>query len=235
MNIIITGASRGIGFEIVKQLSANADNNIIAIARNDSKLRELKDMCISENIHAHVYPIKFDLENMDLFEIRLLADIQNHISSIDILINNAGLLINKPYEQLTEEEINRMIQLNLTAPAILIKTLLPLMNKPGHIVNISSMGGFQGSQKFPGLVIYSAAKAGLASLTECLAEEYKNTGLVFNCLALGSTDTEMLREAFPGYEASFKVPEMAEFIVDFALNKHIIFNGKIIPVSKNTP
>jgi short-subunit dehydrogenase len=235
MNIIVTGTSRGIGFEIVKQLSNNSDNKIVAIARNDSKLRDLKKSCLEENPHANIYPIAFDLENMDLFEIRLLADIQNHIKNIDILINNAGLLINKPFEELSEDEINRMIQLNLTAPAILIKTLLPLMNESGHIVNISSMGGFQGSQKFPGLAIYSAAKAGLASLTECLAEEYKNSGLAFNCLALGSTDTEMLREAFPGYQASFKASEMASFILDFALNKYKFFNGKIIPVSKATP
>lgn len=235
MNIIITGASRGIGFETAKRFAANPGNHIIAIARDESKLQNLRKACLQQNINANLYPITFDLENMDLFEIRLLADIQTNISSIDILINNAGLLINKPFDKLNEEEINRMIQLNLTAPAILIKSLLPLMNKPGHIINISSMGGFQGSQKFPGLAIYSAAKAGLATLTECLAEEYKNTGLVFNCLAIGSTDTEMLRKAFPGYQASFKANEMAEFIVDFALNKHRFFNGKIIPVSISTP
>jgi NAD(P)-dependent dehydrogenase (short-subunit alcohol dehydrogenase family) len=128
-----------------------------------------------------------------------------------------------------------MIHVNLSAPARLIQCLLPMMKKGSHVVNISSMGGFQGSQKFPGLSIYSATKAGLASLTECLAEEYKGTGISFNCLALGATDTEMLNEAFPGYKAPFTAEEMASFIVDFALTKHKFMNGKIIPVTISTP
>jgi len=235
MNIIITGASRGIGYEVAKIFAAKGDNHIVAIARNEQKLQALKKACLTMNGKVNIYPITFDLENIDLMKDKLLTDIQKNIGSIDIIINNAGLLINKPFEKLTIAEISRMVQLNLTAPALFIQTLIPLMNKPGHIVNISSMGGFQGSQKFPGLTIYSATKAGLASLTECLAEEYKNSGLKFNCLALGSTDTEMLREAFPGYQASFTASEMAEFIVDFAVNKHKFFSGKIIPVSVTTP
>jgi short-subunit dehydrogenase len=235
MNIIITGASRGIGYEVSKLLLSMSNCHIVAIARNNSKLYELQNECIRLNAKSQLYPIAFDLENTNLIESKLLNEIRRKVSSIDIIINNAGLLINKPFNELNEVEISRMIKLNLTTPAVLIKTLLPYMNKPGHILNISSMGGFQGSQKFPGLAIYSAAKAGLASLTECLAEEFKNSGLVFNCLAIGSTDTEMLREAFPGYHASFKASEMAEFIVDFALTKHKFFNGKIIPVSITTP
>lgn len=235
MNIIITGASRGIGYETAKRFATIGDNNIVAIARNESKLKELKNECARENTKTQLFPIVFDLENSNSYKDGLVVEIKKYISTIDIVINNAGLLINKPFEKLTDNDIDRMIQLNLTSPVKLIKSLLPLMNRPAHIVNISSMGGFQGSQKFPGLVVYSAAKAGLAALTECLAEEYKNTGLVFNCLAIGSTDTEMLREAFPGYQATFKTSEMADFVVDFAMNKSKFFNGKIIPVSISTP
>jgi len=235
MNILITGASRGIGYETAKRFAAIGDNIIVVIARNESKLKELKNECAVENSETQLFPIVFDLEDANSYKDGLVAEIKKYISTIDIVINNAGLLINKPFDKLTDSDIDRMIQLNLTSPVKLIKSLLPLMNRPGHIVNISSMGGFQGSQKFPGLAVYSAAKAGLASLTECLAEEYKNTGLVFNCLAIGSTDTEMLREAFPGYQATFKTSEMADFIVDFAINKSKFFNGKIIPVSVSTP
>jgi short-subunit dehydrogenase len=185
MNIVITGASRGIGYEVAKLFSSKGDNHIVAIARNDSKLLELQNECLSLNTKAQVHPIAFDLEKTGRVKDHLLTEIQKTIKNIDLIINNAGLLINKPFDKLSETEISSMIQLNLTAPALIIQALLPLMNKPGHIVNISSMGGFQGSQKFPGLAIYSAAKAGLASLTECLAEEYKNSGLVFNCLAIG--------------------------------------------------
>lgn len=235
MNIIITGASRGIGYETAKRFAAIGDNNIVIIARNESKLKELKNECDRENTKSQLFPIVFDLEDSNSYKDVLVVEIKKYISTIDIVINNAGLLINKPFDKLTDNDIDRMIELNLTSPTKLIKSLLPLMNRPAHIINISSMGGFQGSQKFPGLAVYSAAKAGLASLTECLAEEYKNTGLVFNCLAIGSTDTEMLREAFPGYQATFKTSEMADFVVDFAINKFKFFNGKIIPVSISTP
>ena len=97
------------------------------------------------------------------------------------------------------------------------------------------MGAVQGSAKFPGLAYYSASKAAIANLTECLAEEYKEHNTAFNCLALGSANTEMFNEAFPGYKAAVSAQEMADLISDFAVNGQKYFNGKIIPVSVNTP
>jgi len=235
MNIIITGASRGIGFEVAKKLASKSENRIIAIARNKEKLEVLQKTCIDNNKNCNLIPIVFDLAQIEQFESSLVKQIKSNFDKVDILINNAGFLVNKPFEQLSTADISSMIQVNLNAPARLIQCLLPMMKKGSHVVNISSMGGFQGSQKFPGLSIYSATKAGLASLTECLAEEYKESGISFNCLALGATDTEMLNEAFPGYKAPFKAEEMASFIVDFALTKHKFMNGKIIPVTISTP
>ena len=235
MNIVITGASRGIGFELAKKFAANGNHRIVVIARNNDKINELKVVCSKLNAYSSIFPIQYDLLNIDTYESILINEIKKNITDVDIIINNAGLLINKPFERLSIVEISDMINLNLIAPALLIKAILPKVKKGGHIVNISSMGGFQGSQKFSGLSVYSAAKAGLASLTECLAEEYKEREISFNCLALGATDTEMLREAFPGYNAPFKAEEMADFIADFALNKGRFFNGKIIPVSISTP
>lgn len=235
MNILITGASRGIGYETALKLASIGDNDIIALARTERKLQELKNACIRCNLRSHLYPIAFDLEGKSPLEETLLPKVKQYFSSIDILINNAGFLINKPFEMLSDEDIQHIIEVNLNAPVRLTRCLLPLMNKQGHVVNISSMGGFQGSQKFKGLSIYSASKAAIACLTECLAEEYKDTGPAFNCLALGATDTEMLREAFPGYQPPFSATEMAEFIVDFAVNKGKYFNGKIIPVTVSTP
>ena len=168
---------------------------------------------------------------------KILILIFQRIRHIDILINNAGLLINKPFSDTSLEEVNRIFGVNCFAPAMLIHQLMPLMGNSGttHVVNISSMGGFQGSQKFPGLTYYSASKAALACLTECLSEEFKDTRLVFNCLALGSVQTEMLEEAFPGYKAQLQPEEMAEFIGYFALNGHKHMHGKIIPVSITNP
>src|SRR5690554_5113331 len=110
-----------------------------------------------------------------------------------------------------------------------------MIEKGGHIVNISTMGAFQGSVKFPGLSAYSTSKAGITSFTELFAEEYKDTKIKMNCLCLGAAQTEMLEEAFPGLKAPVSAAEIAEFIVDFAYNAPRFFNGKILPVSSTTP
>ena len=128
-----------------------------------------------------------------------------------------------------------MMEVNFFATATIIRTLLPLMKTGAHIINISSMGGFQGSAKYRGLSLYSASKAALAILTECLAEELKEVGVKVNCLALGSVQTEMLEEAFPGYKAPVSAVDMAEFIKEFALNGSRFFNGKILPVAVMNP
>lgn len=97
------------------------------------------------------------------------------------------------------------------------------------------MGGVQGSVKFPGLAAYSSSKAAVINLTELLAEEYKDSGISFNVLALGAVQTEMLEEAFPGYKASISAVEMANYIFDFSLNGQKYYNGKLLQVSNSTP
>ncbi|MDD3568435.1 MAG: SDR family NAD(P)-dependent oxidoreductase [Bacteroidales bacterium] len=235
MNIIITGASQGIGFEVASKFAFHGNHNIIAIARSESKLERLRNACAKINPQAKLHPIPFDLASDDLASTNLKELIGKHFTHIDVLINNAGLLINSPLDKLPDEDLWRMIRVNFAAPAQLIKLLLPMLKKGSHVVNISSMGGFQGSAKFPGLSIYSATKAALANLTECLAEEQKESGIAFNCLALGAVATEMLAEAFPGYKAPTSATEMADFICNFALTGHSHFNGKILPVSLSTP
>jgi NAD(P)-dependent dehydrogenase (short-subunit alcohol dehydrogenase family) len=127
------------------------------------------------------------------------------------------------------------METNFIGPASVIRTVIPFMTNESHIVNISSMGGYQGSSKYPGLSYYSASKAALACLSECLAVEFTGSGIKVNCLALGAVQTEMLEEAFPGYKAPVTASEMAEYISWFALNGHKYFNGKIIPVAVNNP
>ena len=97
------------------------------------------------------------------------------------------------------------------------------------------MGGFQGSAKFAGLSAYSSSKAAVVGLTECLAEELKDKDIFVNCLAIGAVQTEMLSEAFPGYEAPVSPKQMAEYIFDFAIKGSQFYNGKILPVSSSTP
>jgi short-subunit dehydrogenase len=237
MVIMITGASRGIGFETAKYFARLNDVEIYALSRNNAGLGQLATECAGLNKSSHVHPLVFDLDHFLDDPGSLIKRLPDGTSHIDILINNAGVLINKPFQDTGLDEIEKIFRINCFAPALLIRQLMPLMGQMGttHVINISSMGGFQGSMKFPGLAYYSASKAALACLTECLSEEFKDTRVVFNCLALGSVQTEMLEEAFPGYKAPLKSEDMAEFIGHFALNGHRHLSGKIIPVSLSNP
>jgi len=228
--ILVTGASRGIGYDTVLELAQNPDNQIFALSRNKLKLEALQKACDSINVQI----IPFDLVAFD--EAALVKAMKN-IPSIDALINNAGLLINEPFDSLSIKSWRTIFEVNLFGVVQLVQTLLPKLStaSKAHIVNIGSMGGVQGSSKFPGLSAYSASKAAIANLTECLAEELKDTNISVNCLALGAIQTEMLAEAFPGYEAPVTSKAMAAYLAEFALNGHQFHNGKIIPVAVSTP
>ena len=236
MNIIITGASRGIGRETAKIFAASKENHIIVISRSKDKLHSLKNESRDKGA-GKIIPLVFDLENIKKNEKKIYDFIIKHMKSVDILINNAGFLQNTLFSETSGDTAEYTFNINFFAPALLIKLLLPLMGKgkKSHVINISSMGAIQGSAKFPGLAYYSASKAAITNLTECLAEEYKESNIAFNCLALGSANTEMFNEAFPGYKAAVTAQEMAVLISDFAVKGQKYFNGKIIPVSGSTP
>ncbi len=234
-NIIITGASSGIGFETVLDLTANKDNNVIALARSADKLRRLHEIASDLNFDGgKLYPAQFDIV-YDNYESSLVPFIQSKFDKVDILINNAGALINKPFLETSSEEFASMLQTNILGHVNMIKNIVPLMKEGGHIVNIGSMGGVQGSVKFPGLSAYSASKGALAVLTEVLAEEFKDKGIQVNCLALGSSQTEMFEEAFPDAQAGTLAFEMGRYVAEFAQNGNKFYNGKILPVANTTP
>ncbi|MBN2523009.1 MAG: SDR family oxidoreductase [Bacteroidales bacterium] len=233
MNVIITGASKGIGYAMAKRLTEIQDVRLYLIARSEKLLLQLKKDCLELNPDAEIVTVPFDMTNLLKNEWPENIDCKH----IDILINNAGLLLNKNFENLNTDEIIGMATVNFVAPSLLIQKSLSKMGgeHPTHIINISSMGSYQGSVKFPGLSIYSASKAALSVLTECLSVELKEKNIFVNSLALGAVQTEMLRAAFPDYQAPLSPDEMAEFIVDFAINGYKYFNGKILPVSLSTP
>ena len=230
MNIVVTGASQGIGYEVVRKLLGNSEHHVFALARNKKKLESLSKYSLGS---TYTY-FAFDLLK-DNYKNDLIPEIIKALGKVDILINNAGLLINKPFAELTNKDFNLLFDINVKSPFKLTRDLLPHFAKNAHIVNISSMGGYQGSSKFKGLSLYSASKGALGILTECIAEELKDQNIKVNALALGAVRTEMLSEAFPGYEAPVKDDEMAGFIIDFAMKAHHYINGKIIPVSLSTP
>lgn len=235
--VIITGASQGIGFETVKCFAKLDYCEIYALSRNKAKLGKLLTECTGLSKTAKIIPVAFDLETLIDQPSGLLKQLSGDFKHVDILINNAGFLVNKPFVDVTPGEIQRMLRVNFIAPSLLIKVLLPFMGKKGltHVINIGSMGGYQGSSKYPGLAYYSASKAALAIITECLSAEFEKSSVIFNCLALGAVQTEMLNRAFPGYKAPVTAKEMAKFIVEFALSGHKYFKGKILPVSVSNP
>lgn len=225
-NIVITGTSRGIGFELVSILS-DLGHNVLALSRNEKPVKDLN----LENVQT--FP--FDITSEDSLLKAEAYITRNWNSKVDVLINNAGALLNKPFEDSTYEDFSQVYKVNVFGVAEITRKLLPYMNDQSHVLNISSMGGIQGSMKFPGLAAYSSSKGALLTLTELLAEEYKENGPSFNALALGAVQTEMLEEAFPGYKAPVSAQEMAQYIADFSLNGQKLYNGKILQVSNSTP
>ncbi|MEX1383909.1 SDR family NAD(P)-dependent oxidoreductase [Lutibacter sp.] len=224
-NIIITGTSRGIGFELA-QLFAKNNYNVLALSRNSEPLNNL-------NL-KNITTLSVDLSNDN--DLQKVANfVKKNWKNVDILINNAGKLVNKPFEKITTSDFLEVYKVNVFAVAELTKQLIPFLQKGSHVVNISSIGGVLGSMKFPGLAAYSSSKGALLILTEVLAEEYKEQQISFNAIALGAVQTEMLEEAFPGYKAPVTAKEMADYIYNFALTGNKYYNGKVLQVSSTTP
>ncbi len=235
MNIIVTGASRGIGFELVRKFCA--EHKVIAISRNREKLKGLEKVCRKEHPGSGLITLAFDLENLEGIGQELFLSVREFFGQLDVLVNNAGYLVNRPVQDLQIDEARRMMTVNFLVPLVLVRTLMPLLRRgnPAHVVNIGSMAGIQGAKKFRGLSGYSASKAALHALTECLAEEFKDSNVRFNALALGSVRTEMLETAFPDLKKAMPPDEMASYIADFALKGHNYYNGKILQVASTTP
>ena len=220
--ILISGTSSGIGHELCIQAS-KLNLNVISISRNI-------DLTISL---PGVLSYSIDITKKDQIA-ELKKDLERKKIKIDILVNNAGFLKNELFKDSSIDSFRNTYNINVFGLAELTRQLLPIIKKSGHVVNISSIGGVNGSKKFPGLSVYSSSKSAVIGLTEVLAEEFPN-GPSFNVLALGSVNTKMLNEAFPDYKAQTDSNEMAKYILDFALNGNKLFNGKLISVSKTNP
>lgn len=224
-NVVITGTSRGIGFELAKQFAENG-HKVLAISRNTKPLEAIN--------HKNIHILSVDISSQKDVQ-KITNFVKTNWQKVDILINNAGKLVNKPFTEISTEDFLDVYKVNVFAVAEITKLMIPFLKKGSHVVTVSSMGGIQGSMKFPGLAAYSSAKGAVITLCELLAEEYKEQQIAFNVLALGAVQTEMLEEAFPGYKAPLSAKEMADYLFNFALTGHKFYNGKVLQVSSSTP
>jgi len=201
----------------------------LAIARSEEILTSLENQ---QKGLITAYPL-------DLLDNDALADlftfIDDHSYTVSTLINNAGLLRKSSFEESTDDDWQTMFDIHVMAPVRLVRGLLNHFSKPAHVVNVSSMAGFQGSSKFPGLAAYSTAKGGLATATEALAAELADRDIRCNALCIGAVKTEMLEEAFPGFEPPVTADQMGRYIAHFALEAGALYNGQVLPVNLENP
>jgi short-subunit dehydrogenase len=220
--IVVTGTSSGIGHQICIQ-AAKMNFHVISVSRNIVPLKDI----------GGIESFAIDITNKDSVD-EFISNLKSKKIKIDILINNAGYLVSELFGDTTYDSFKKTFDVNVFGLAEITRSLIPIINSDGHVINISSIGGVNGSKKFPGLSVYSSSKAAVIALTEVLAEEYQN-GPSFNVLALGAVQTKMLKEAFPDYNVDTKPEEMAKYILDFAINGNKLFNGKLISVSNSNP
>ena len=180
MNILVTGASRGIGECIAKSL----DGNIFAVARNEEKLKAYKNYLVCD--------FSNDLQKLGEY-------IEQN--KIDVVINNAGEYIYSELYNANFEDIESQIRVNLTVPAYIISKALPYMKqqKWGRIINIGSISGVLGES---GASIYSASKAGLIGLTKAVALEVAANNITINTINPGWVDTDLGNESIDSSEFS---------------------------------
>lgn len=224
--VIITGAGRGIGLDLCEVFS-ELGHQVIAISRSE--------LPISSN--PLITSIKADISNPK----PIVREIEKNYLATDIdlriLVHNAGVLINKSFTDFSVDEITTMYSVNYLSPLLLTQSLVPWLSAvpAAHVVYIGSMGGFQGSEKYPGLTIYGSMKAAGANLMEGLAAEYRDTTLRFNALSLGAVNTVMLRTAFEKEVPSVDIREMTKYISRFSLEAFRVVNGQNMPLALSNP
>lgn len=226
--ILVTGASRGIGFHLSRKLVYQG-HTVMALSRSEEGLARLSEDCAG--LAGHCHTIVGNIQEAETVRRAL----REKLDYLDVLINNAAYFMKRPLAMARREDLEQVYNTNVIGPLLLIQSLVPMMRPGAHIVNISSVGGLGGSLKFPELYAYSSSKGALNILTECLAVDLEKEKIHVNALALGSSETEMFKAAFPDFQAATKPAEMAEYIAHFALEQGHLFNGKVIPVSAMTP
>ena len=180
-NVLITGGSRGIGAACVREFAKNGYRVFINYNKSDSAARKL---CAETG----AIPVKADISKAN--EVKDMVNEIHEYGKISVLINNAGIAEQKLFSDITENDWDRMFDVNIKGMFLVTKAVLPDMihEKSGKIVNFSSIWGISGASCE---VHYSASKAAVIGFTKALAKEVGLSGINVNCIAPGVIDTEM--------------------------------------------
>ena len=222
---IVTGASSGIGRRTA-ELLAERGARVALFARSAEKIE-----AIARRFGERMIAVAGDVADLASIE-RLFATTESRLGHCDLLVNNAGTIEVAQLIDTTVEQWEQTFAVNVRGVFLACRRALPSMieRRAGAIVNVSSISGVPGPEKFPGFVSYCASKAAVILLTEALAVEVKGHGVRVNCVSPGAVDTPMWREVSGGAPASMTPDEVAESILFLASNRSRPMNGMNLDV-----
>lgn len=222
---IVTGASSGIGRRVAEML-AERGAGVAIFARSGEKLAH-----IAAPFGERMVVVEGDVADLSHIE-RLFATCESRLGHCDVLVNNAGIIDVAPLVETTLEDWRRMFAVNVDGIYLACRRALPSMmrRRSGAIVNVASISGIVGPEKFPGWVSYCASKGAVISMTEALAVELREHGVRVNAVSPGAVDTPMWAEASGGAPASMTADEVAETILFLASNRSRPMNGQNLNV-----
>lgn len=223
--VVVTGASSGIGLAAAEKFAASGAR-VALFARSREKLDE-----IASRHGDRMLAVTGSVAEPEDVE-RLFAEVESRFGACDVLVNNAGMIDPKRVVDVTPEAWDLMFAVNVRGTFLASRRALPAMlaRGSGAIVNIASISGVLGPQKFPGFASYNASKAAVISFTEALAVEVQERGVRVNCVSPGSVDTAMWAAASGGAPADMTPNEIAETILFLASERSRPMNGRNLQV-----
>ncbi len=227
--VLITGGGSGIGAACAAEFFRRG-RSVVLVGRRAARLRDTARLMGDK---TRVLTLTGDVAD-EKFSRLVFAAARKQFGSIDILVNNAAVLFKKPFLNTSAADWDATMGSNVRGPFLFSREFLRT-TKPGRlIVNIGSLAGVQGTEKFPGLSAYTVSKFGITGLTAALAVESKSLGVSVVCVAPGAVDTTMLAKAAPGLKAGAVPADIARVVADLSENPSLEkLSGTTIPLETN--
>ncbi len=228
---IITGAGRGVG-RATALLFARAGAKVVLFSRTHTQLEGVAASITQDG--GDVLTVVGDVAREEDV-LALFKQTRERYGRLDILVNCAGIVAVRPFVDMDTATWDQVINVNLRGTFLCCREAFRLMSvqKQGVIINISSLSGVKGVEKFPGLSAYNVSKSGVAGLTEILAVEGKPNNIRVCAVSPGAVDTDMLHQAAPHLKAGMTAEEMAEILFFLADDSGRMFSGSNIELFTN--